>query len=257
MQISRATFRTQAGFTLVEMSLVLVIIGIILASVMKGRDIISTSEATRDKHVYFTKWITLANDYYKATGENIADGVRNGGNETMPDGYVDGVYLAENATTEDNRAYIKSAFQTIGTDPCTVLKGNVYGDTSNPVCNNNLNPFAYRLSSEFVGKITITMGFGSYTIASDDGRSRQRNFLVFVNVPLGYAKRLDATIDGSVDGTSGSCLNFSQEVKDTYDPYTDIPTQGTTFDSTSPLEIWPVEATNRNNLFLVGIMLDY
>lgn len=256
------TSPSRAGFTLVEMSLVLVIIGIILASVMKGRDIISSAQETHEKHVYFTKWITLANDYYKATGENIADGVRNGGNGTMPDGYVDGVYLGTESSSDTRRAAVKSAFQTIGTDPCAVLKGNVYGDTTTPVCNENMNPFAYQLSSEFIGKITTTTGFGSYSIVSDDNRTRQRNFLVFVNVPLDYAKRLDATVDGSVDGTSGSCLNFSQDGQDNQNMYAALPTQGATF-SSSPtgsqeeLKDWPTDAANRNHLFQVGIMLDY
>ncbi len=250
------------GFTLVEMSLVLVIIGIIMASVMKGRDIISSAQETHEKHVYFTKWITLTNDYLKATGEHLADGERNGGNETMPDGYVDGIYLNTGITTpeKDTRSRIKAALQTIGVDPCTLLKGNVYGDESTPLCNENFNPFAYQLANEFIGKTEVTMGFGSYGIVHADGRERKRNFLVFVNLPISHAKRLDATLDGSVDGASGSCLNFSQDGTDNTTLYTDIPVQGTVFAPTASgnkkLQNWPTDAGARNHLFQVGVMLD-
>ncbi|MEA3353542.1 MAG: prepilin-type N-terminal cleavage/methylation domain-containing protein [Campylobacterota bacterium] len=52
------------AFTLIEISIVLVIIGIILAAVMKGRDLIKGSQIKEFNQVFVSQWETVAYSYY-------------------------------------------------------------------------------------------------------------------------------------------------------------------------------------------------
>lgn len=271
---------SHAGFTLVEMSLVLVIIGIILASVMKGRDLITSAQESQQEQNYFQKWLTITNDYYTATRNVLGDGVDFGGQDDQPDGFADLMYSYE----EDHRDQIMNALNTVGIDPCVLVKSNLNDlDIANSayVCPNNLNPFQTMLDTEFSGKVRTYVAWLAYHIvmpnaAGKTGKEhRDVNMLAFINVPIAYAKRLDATIDGVVDGTSGKCRNIITKI-DTEYPVTEnilnnglnsitgagyteryTTTGGTEFHQLYSPSDWATDASNRDLLYTVGILLDY
>ncbi len=223
------------GFTLIEMSIVLVIIGIILASVMKGRDLIYSAKATKAEKTFFQPWQTILDSYYRTTGYPLGDGEKNGGHPgTKPDSFGDYLFFDEKA----NRTRIKTALNAAGIDPCTLITTNVYGDESTPKCPNGMNVFAYKVDSEHAGHREVTIGLGplGFLHTKKPGidpnpikTTGRKNVLIFFDLPLDYAKRIDTRIDGIARGEEGKALFLSYANGDTgiskshmgvYDTYT-------------------------------------
>ena len=63
----------QGGFTLVEMAVVLVIIGVIIGAVMIGRDVQRNAEYTRIKQKFVDQWVVTYNSYQQRYGAPIGD----------------------------------------------------------------------------------------------------------------------------------------------------------------------------------------
>lgn len=63
----------QTGFTLVEMAVVLVIIGLILGAVMIGKDVQRNAEYTKIKQKFIDQWVVAYNGYVQRTGVPAAD----------------------------------------------------------------------------------------------------------------------------------------------------------------------------------------
>lgn len=71
-RISRAA-RRQVGFTLVEMAIVLVIIGLILGAITIGKDVQRNAEYTKVKQKFVDQWVLAYNAHTQRTGVVPAD----------------------------------------------------------------------------------------------------------------------------------------------------------------------------------------
>lgn len=65
--------RSQRGFTLVEMSIVLVIIGLVLGAVSIGKDLQRDAEYSKIKQKFVDQWVQSYNNYYKRSGVVVGD----------------------------------------------------------------------------------------------------------------------------------------------------------------------------------------
>ncbi|MGC9455911.1 MAG: type II secretion system protein [Halothiobacillaceae bacterium] len=65
--------RGAGGFTLVEMAVVLVIIGLILGAVMIGKDVQRNAEYSKIKQKFVDQWVVAYNTYYQRTGVPLGD----------------------------------------------------------------------------------------------------------------------------------------------------------------------------------------
>lgn len=196
-----------SGFTLVEMAIVLVIIGIILAGVMKGRDIVRSSQVKQFAQGFASKWVTIAQTYYDKSGQMLTDGLVNGGTVTLTDGRMDGILGGDTAAGNAVLLYLK----TLGIDPCTIIKTDVFdGDTiaaaTSGGCPNNMNPFTRTADGEITGKVSVSVGFASFTV-TQSGLASVRNAIYLVDVPLDVAMALDTVIDGNARGEGGVVIN--------------------------------------------------
>ncbi len=72
---SRPFHARQGGFTLVEMAVVLVIIGVILGAVMIGRDAQRNAEYLRIRQTFVNQWAVAYNSYVQRTGVPPGDDV--------------------------------------------------------------------------------------------------------------------------------------------------------------------------------------
>lgn len=63
----------QKGFTLVEISLVLVVIGLILGSISIGKDVQRNAEYTKIKQKFIDQWVSAYNTHYQRAGVVIGD----------------------------------------------------------------------------------------------------------------------------------------------------------------------------------------
>lgn len=75
---------TQRGFTLVEMTIVLVIIGLIIGAVAIGKDVVRNAEYQKVGNKFIYEWKKTYDQYYQRTG------VRLGDSQVAPTGMVNG-----------------------------------------------------------------------------------------------------------------------------------------------------------------------
>lgn len=191
----------QRGFTFVEMGIVLIIIGIILASVMKATDIYHSAQIDKVNKVFFEAWKTVVYEYYDRRGQYLGDGRENGGfflpPPGDPDGRFDGFLAATQTLLDPN---IIEVARDAGIDICGIIQSNTpVGAYTSETCS-DYDIFQREVSGSFAYKgAPVQVGFYSYEI---DGVFR--NCLVFTNVPIDVAQRLSKYYDGVADGMQGS-----------------------------------------------------
>ncbi|NKN32391.1 type II secretion system protein [Marichromatium bheemlicum] len=83
------------GFTLVEMSLVLVVIGLILGAVSIGRDMQRSAEYVKIKQKFVDQWVSAYNNHYSRTGVVLGD------DQTAPRYMVNGAEYQKDAESGD------------------------------------------------------------------------------------------------------------------------------------------------------------
>jgi hypothetical protein len=207
------------------------------------------------------KWLEIVDAYHEVTGKIPCDGVENGAPATYADtedGFMDGItYLESN--DQDRNVLLMKRLRQVGLNPCTLISGNLFDAVDDDLCDNDLNVYEYIVNSINRGKETVTLGLTSFTAEIDDD-TVHRNFIIFLNIPLDYAVRLDKLIDGYADGEHGKCLNLSNVASGTSNPYAHLTGAGLRPGNTPTSHPWPGPDNNSDsidNLFALGIMLDY
>jgi prepilin-type N-terminal cleavage/methylation domain-containing protein len=184
------------GVTLIEMAMVLVIIGLILAAVMKGSEIYHSAQVSRVNKGFFEAWKTVVYEYYDRRGQYLGDGLGNGGTAPAADGRFDG-FLGE---TPQPRILI-DVTRNAGLDICALIQSDIFGLGGTPNCAGK-NIFTRNVSSTFAGKVPVSVGF--FTCQTGDvAHYIIRNCLLFTDVPHDLAQRLDTHYDGQPDGQQG------------------------------------------------------
>ncbi len=192
------------AFTLIELSIVLIIIGIILASVMKGRDLIGSAQSKEVTQTFIQKWATIANTYFSKVNQVMADGEENGGTTgTEPNGYFDDISYDSSAITSAENLILM--LQNAGIDPCELVKTDIKETDAVSICQSNYNPLKRNFKGEFVGKKTSNVHFFNMTLDS-----KSQNVILFTNISGDLAKAIDTIIDGVPNGQSGSIVGISE-----------------------------------------------
>ncbi len=174
--------RKERGFTLIELAIVLVIIGIIIGMVLKGQDLIQNARiksfVNKSRHWETTMWI-----YFDRKGKFAGDDDRNG-------------IIADE-----------------GTSTSTVRQDLIAANFANP-------PYEGTSGSEIntitQGSNTFYVFFGN------DGGSPVKNIMVicvsadctttFQSEHVAFAEGLDRSIDGVADGAQGQVICTSTSV---------------------------------------------
>ncbi len=173
--------RKQRGFTLVELSIVLIIIGIILGAVIKGKDLIRSGEQKKLYNAWIKEWVVTYNNYYDRTGWILGDDASD--DNATRDGIID------NAVTQDN---IRAQLAAVG------LEGPSEGPTGNEFQRryNASNGNQYPLELSF----RSNMGYGNCIVLMSD---HNNNGAYTGGIPNDLGIALDRIIDGTTDGTDG------------------------------------------------------
>ncbi len=180
-----------AGFTLIEMAIVLVIIGIIIGAVMKGRDLIKSAQIKNAYETFFAAHYKAITSYYDKTGRILGDGAINGGTGAIPNGWMDNVYLYSSTY----RTNVINALKSVGIDICSLVKSNL---TSNECGTNGVNIGQISLDGEY----SRQLAWVGYYYGSFDGR--YRNYLRIQQLPTDFAIAMDRMVDGVANCASGS-----------------------------------------------------
>jgi len=180
-----ARVRNEKGFTLIELAVVLVIIGLILGSVIKGKDLITSAKQKNFYTSFIKSWELAVATYYDRTGYLLGDGTANGGTAATPNGLFDTIA----GTNFGNANGIDATLKKVGLEIPTTNTG-VSGR------------MAYSSSS---GSATVTMYF-YYLPSAVDGGSANR--LYFTAMPTELAISLDRIIDGQANSAEGSFRRY-------------------------------------------------
>lgn len=177
--------QNQKGFTLIEIAIVLVIIGLIIGAAVKGKDLIQSSKQKKFYTNYVKAWELAVVSYYDRTGMVLGDGTANGGTNANSDSRFDNIV----GDTFGNANGIDARLQAVGLTVPT---------------SNTSNSGEYSFKGQFSGSRTISLRL--WFLWNNTGNS-----LYFVNMPTDLAMALDAMIDGQTDGATGSFRRWTNQ----------------------------------------------
>ncbi len=202
--------RRQGGFTLVEMAVVLVIIGVILGAVMIGRDVQRNAEYTRIKQKFVDQWVVAYNNYNQRLGAPVGD------NQSAPRLMVNGANFNDMSGGDMSGVTEPAAI-------CRAAKGQNMLREMESGANYNLRDLMRRAG------ITLPPGRGDgmedrYVYLDTNGNPQEiqvcfqwnkpgtdsgsGNVMVVSGLTPDLARALDQAIDGKPDAQNGA---FRQE----------------------------------------------
>ena len=167
------------GFTLIEMAIVLIIIGIIIGAIVKGKDIVKSAEQKKLYTKFVNAWSLTFNNYYDRTGWILGDD--NTATNATRDGNcaILGVVATE-ANLNLQLTAVGLELPTVGPGGLTNVRS--YKD-SQGVLHTLVLAFDYDVNVGNFIRITSALG-----------------------IPYDLGMALDRMIDGTMDGLIGDCL---------------------------------------------------
>ena len=167
------------GFTLIEMAIVLIIIGIIIGAIVKGKDIVKSAEQKKLYTKFVNAWSLTFNNYYDRTGWILGDD-NTATNATRDGNCGIGGVVATEVNLEAQLTAVGLELPPVGASGNTTDRS--YKD-SNGVLHTLALVFDYDAA---VGNFIRITGTGG--------------------IPNDLGMALDRMIDGTMDGTVGDCL---------------------------------------------------
>ena len=190
--------RGQGGFTMVELSIVLVIAGIILIGALKGTDMINKAKIERTvSDIRSTQAMIF--EHEKRTGRLAGDCDGDGLIEVTTNGNMQQLRLPGNA-------YDVGADPTAGTGPACLTAASSEADLNTPWKElrkaNIIDPS--RVNRQITKNQTNNFyGIGSWSVqGATAGVAAPANVITVYDIPLWMAKGIDVAIDGA--GVAGA-----------------------------------------------------
>lgn len=182
------------SFSLVELSIAMIVIGFIIGAVMSGRDLIKSGETKEFYQTFARKWTTIIDTYYDRMNVHLTDSTSNSGKNDYANGYFDGIDMSN----DSNQTSLKNQLITAGINPCKLISTNCYFEDG------SCNPTCYKISGEFTDEATVQLYLNSYIY-----NSIPTNFIVLHNIPSDIAVAVDKLIDGKANGEYGNAIAFA------------------------------------------------
>ena len=205
-------FSDKRGFTLIEMAIVLIIIGIIIGAVIKGKDLIRSAEQKKIYTKYLNSWKTGYANFYDRTGKRLGDFYDASISSEGQDGKADTDNGHDGKISNIERGYLKTG-DPLGTD----FRGLDDVGLTAPSSNSG-NCWEYIYTDKEGGGHSIKVGF-KYD------RKDKYNYMWVEGLPNELGMALDTIIDNQADGTSGDflCFNAADTLNaDWGDPSTEV-----------------------------------
>jgi prepilin-type N-terminal cleavage/methylation domain-containing protein len=180
-------FANNKGFTLIEIAIVLVIIGLIIGAAVKGKDLIQSGKQKKFFTNSIKTWELSVISYYDRTGNALGDGTANGGTADSPNGQFDNIRGDSFGDADGVDAKIQAVGLTVPTS-------------------NTTNSGQFSFKGQFSGARTITMSL-QYLRSHTQGRSN--NTLYFTGMPTDLAIALDTMVDGQIDSRAGTFRRYA------------------------------------------------
>ncbi len=181
--------KDEKGFTLVEMALVLIIIGIIIGAIVKGKDLVRGAEQKRVYSKFLNGWRLAYLNFYDRTGKILGDSWD--GTAAGQDGRADTSNGTGAAPTAAGRIALEN-----GTPPTFMGVDDVGLEV--PVSNVPTASYQYNYVNSVGNTNTLEVAF-----MWDTGGGNTRNVMIIDNIPAELALAIDTMVDGEADGTDG------------------------------------------------------
>lgn len=204
---------SQRGFTLIEMAVVIVIIGVILSAVSVGRDLRRDAEMQQIFNTFVGEWKQAYDQYYQRTGVVLGD------NQVAPTAMVDG-QSARLPNNDGSVAGLPENYLDTGNRICDGqgYPSNEVGSGDMPLSSQNLSQlmaragielpsgrregqadrFLYRDSNGNPTELQVCFQWNPPSTTSGAG-----NVMVLRGMTPDLARQLDRLIDGTADATRG------------------------------------------------------
>lgn len=166
------------GFTLVELSIVLIIIGLIIGGVMKGKDLINSAEQKKIYNTWIKGWEIAANTYQDRTGALLGDAIVNGGTVATENGQFDDIRLDNTVTVQDR---LEAIGLEVPVSNIATSRGGLYS---------------------IKGKYTTQQS--RMDLRWRNGIGGNRNRLFIATMPTDVAIAFDKMTDGALDASLGA-----------------------------------------------------
>ncbi len=186
------------GFTLIEMAIVLIIIGIIIGAVVKGKDLVRGAEQKKIYTKYINSWRIAYLTFYDRTGKILGDTWDSslGTPAAGQDGNADTSAGSATTPTDAGQADLYD-----GPASGTPYMGLKQAGLSAPVTNATTNYEYKYIDSEGAAHVM--------EIAFKYDSTNKYNYMFISEIPNELGLALDTMIDGEADGTANDFLCFN------------------------------------------------
>jgi len=180
------------GFTLIEMAIVLIIIGIIIGAVVKGKDLVRGAEQKKIYTKFMSEWRLAYLNYYDRTGKILGDTWD--GSAAGQDGQADTAAGLTGNPTDAGRDDLYD-----GPAAGTAYMGLSHLGLDAPSTN----------TSDYWEHNYVDSGGTTHAlmVAFDWDAVSNYNYMEIDNCPNELAISFDTMIDGEADGSSGDFLH--------------------------------------------------
>lgn len=195
IRVALEKLKDEKGFTLVEMALVLIIIGIIIGAIVKGKDLVRGAEQKRIYSKFVNGWRLAYLNFYDRTGKLLGDFYNTAGGAAGQDGFCD--------TDADGNGTVTAAeIDTLITGGGANYRGLSTVGLDIPVTN-SANAYEYNYVDSVGNSHTMQI-----TFLYNNAVGNTYNYMQIDQIPNELAMAMDTMIDGSADGTAATGGDF-------------------------------------------------
>ena len=194
MKVSKK--RSQGGFTLVEMSVVLLVIGLIIGAVSIGKDMQRNAEYVKIKQKFVDQWVNAYNSHYVKAGVVIGD------RQVAPQMMVNGATYTPASGGDMSAVTGPQEICQVGTGATLTLHQEMHrhGVRMPPGrAEGSEDRYVYLDSNGNPQEIKICFRWNSPDTASGSG-----NVMVIYGLTPDLARALDQMVDGKPDAREGA-----------------------------------------------------